>query len=103
MIAAHASMNRRQRLTTVSNRVHFLTTEAAEVTRAYLELDGCYGETAQEGAKEQLDKELCDVLWNVLVLAQVLDVDLDGGLEQLLEKNRNRVWPNDELGRPEEP
>lgn len=98
--AVVASMNPRQQITTRTQQVGFLQTEAGEVQKEELKVQGCYGLAAQVGAEERMARELCDVLWNVLATAHRMGVDLTLFMQELLESNSTRVWPGDPLTLP---
>lgn len=58
-----------------------LTEEVGELTQAYLAASGRTRRTS-EGAADQVQAELADVLAHVLLIAERLGIDLDDALEQ---------------------
>lgn len=90
-----ASMNQRQRLTTFSQQIAFLTTEVGEVQKELLKADGVYGAEAQVGAMERAAYELQDCLWNVL--AAFVRIGAQPDFASHLKANAERVWPGDPL------
>lgn len=94
-------MNARQRSTTLDQRIRFLYSEVGELSRHTLEMDGCYGPVLKSTAKSKTIAEVYDIMWNSLVLLHQLGVNNPaGGMEELLDKNSNRSWPDDDLAKP---
>jgi len=93
--AVEQSKTIHQKRTGVIARATFLSTEVGEVQKEVLKLLGHYGREGIIGAKERIAQELCDVLWNVFDLANILDIPLESAWTELLERNKNRVWTDE--------
>lgn len=84
---------------TLEQRLAYLTSEVGEVAGEVLKLsrDGngdvgkmSAGEVA--AVKERLGMEIYDVVWNLLDLAEMADVDLEAAFARKAELNEAREW-----------
>ena len=90
--AVSNSKTDKQKETAVVYRAIFLATEFGEVQKEFLKLAGLYGLSAAATAKPLLAKELCDLIWNICDLANMLDLDLGQAMTELLHNNKTRTW-----------
>lgn len=90
--AVEDSKTAHQRKTGLEKRALFLGTEAGEVMKEVLKLLGNYGPEQAATAKDRLAKEMCDVIWNVCDLANMLAIQLDDPMRVMLAINKTRVW-----------
>ena len=90
--AVEDSKTDHQRKTGLEKRALFLSTETGEVQKEVLKLLGNYGPEEASTAKERLAKEICDVIWNVLDLANMTGIELDEPMRAMLAVNKTRVW-----------
>jgi len=81
-----------QRLTGLKERALFLGTEVGEVQKEVLKLLGNYGPEKASTAKEHLAKEICDLIWNALDLANMTGIELDEPMRVMLAINKTRHW-----------
>ncbi|MDP9475566.1 MAG: MazG-like family protein [Actinomycetota bacterium] len=84
---------------TLEQRLAYLTSEVGEVAREVLRLsrDGSAdaGKMAAEdvaSVRENLGMEIYDVLWNLLDLADLAGIDLEGAFEKKAQRNEGREW-----------
>jgi NTP pyrophosphatase (non-canonical NTP hydrolase) len=83
----------------LEQRPAYLTSEVGEVAKEVLGLsrDGNadVGNMDAEGAaatRERLGEEIYDVVWNLLDLADLAGVDLEGAFEKKARRNEGREW-----------
>lgn len=96
--AVEDSKTEHQKKTGLEKRALFLSTETGEVQKEVLKLLGNYGPEAAATAKDRLAKEICDVIWNVCDLANMVGIQLDEPMRQMLAANKVRVWVPPEVG-----
>ena len=94
--AVEDSKTAHQKKTGLEKRALFLSTETGEVQKEVLKLLGNYGPEEAATAKERLAKEICDVIWNVCDLANMVGIELDEPMRVMLAKNKTRIWIPDE-------
>ena len=90
--AVQDSLAPHQANTTLERRALFLNTEVGEVQKELLYFLGVYGASKIEGARQRLAAELADVIWNVLDMANKLDLDMQSELISMLERHKRRTW-----------
>ncbi|HEU5140064.1 MAG TPA: MazG-like family protein [Bacillales bacterium] len=72
----------------VEMRMLYLTSEVGEVAEEVLRVV----ENHHLANKANLGMEMYDVIWNLLELANQLDIDMEKAAEQKIEINKDRVW-----------
>jgi len=84
---------------TLEQRLAYLTSEVGEVAREVLRLSrdgnadvGTMGAEQVAAVREKLGMEIYDVVWNLLDLADLAGVDLEGAFEKKAERNEGREW-----------
>ncbi len=84
---------------TLEQRLAYLTSEVGEVAREVLRLSrdgntdvGTMDAEQVASVRAKLGMEIYDVLWNLLDLADLAGVDLEGAFEQKAERNKGRKW-----------
>ena len=84
---------------TLEQRLAYLTSEVGEVANEVLKLsrDGNADVGTMEAGevrtvKEDLGMEIYDVLWNLMDLADLAGVDLDGAFAKKAGQNAGREW-----------
>lgn len=75
---------------TVPEVFMLLTEEVGEFAKAAREKSGIAIDELSK--KHSLDDEAADVLWLLLSLCNLLDIDLEKAFSQKVEKNKNRKW-----------
>jgi NTP pyrophosphatase (non-canonical NTP hydrolase) len=90
--AVEDSKTDHQRKTGLKERALFLGTEAGEVQKEVLKLLGNYGPEKAANANADLAKEICDLIWNALDLANMTGIELDEPMRAMLAVNKTRVW-----------
>ena len=75
--------------TTIEQRTIFLVTEVGEAAKEVLNI--LYDEKVDQ-LKERLGLELYDVFWNVIELANKLEIDLEEAFQKKREINALREW-----------
>ena len=83
----------------LEQRLAYLTSEVGEVAREVLRLsrdgNGDVGKMSPEevvSVRRSLGEEIYDVLWNLLDLADLADVDLEAAFERKAQRNEGREW-----------
>lgn len=66
----------------------YLTSEVGEVAEEVLRIV----ENHHLASKEKLGLEIYDVIWNLLELANQLDIDVEEAARKKIEINKDRVW-----------
>lgn len=72
----------------VERRMLYLTSEVGEVAEEVLRIV----ENERRASKEKLGMEIYDVIWNLLELANQLDIDVEEAARQKIAINKDRVW-----------
>lgn len=72
----------------VEMRMLYLTSEVGEVAEEVLKI----AEKDKDASKENLGMEIYDVIWNLLELANRLNINVEESAKQKIEINKNRVW-----------
>jgi NTP pyrophosphatase (non-canonical NTP hydrolase) len=72
----------------VEMRMLYLTSEVGEVAQEVLKIV----ENVDSANKENLGMEIYDVIWNLLELANQLDIDVEEAARNKIEINKDRVW-----------
>jgi NTP pyrophosphatase (non-canonical NTP hydrolase) len=88
--AIASSLNEQQKQTDVDGRALFLVTEIGEALKELLKYQGYYGMDETMHARAHLRKELCDVIWNTVQLANQLELDLGEAMDALIRYNPGR-------------
>ncbi|MET3695844.1 MazG-like nucleotide pyrophosphohydrolase family protein [Bacillus oleivorans] len=78
--------------TTIEERTIFLVTEVGEVAKEVLHIIYESDTEKMNKLKEKLGLELYDVVWNVIELANKLDIDLEDAFRKKREINKHRQW-----------
>jgi NTP pyrophosphatase (non-canonical NTP hydrolase) len=84
---------------TLEQRLAYLTSEVGEVAQEVLRLSrdgnadaGKMGAEEAASVRENLGEEIYDVVWNLLDLADLAGVDLEGAFEKKARRNEGREW-----------
>jgi NTP pyrophosphatase (non-canonical NTP hydrolase) len=72
----------------VDRRMVYLTSEVGEAAEEVIKI----AENHPLASKEKLGLEIYDVIWNLLELANQLDIDVEESARQKMEINKDRVW-----------
>lgn len=72
----------------VERRMLYLTSEVGEVSEEVLKILEKNG----DASKENLGMEIYDVIWNLLELANQLDIDVEASARKKIAFNKDRVW-----------
>lgn len=72
----------------VEMRMLYLTSEVGEVAEEVLRIK----EKDERASKENLGMEIYDVIWNLLELANQLDIDVEKAVKQKIAINKDRTW-----------
>ena len=74
----------------METRTVYLMSEVGEMAKEILQLK--FHPEQNEEIKERLGMEIYDVVWNLLELANKLEIDLEKAFRQKMEINKERVW-----------
>lgn len=74
----------------IETRALFLVTEIREIVKELLKLDKMPDQ--RERIKEDIGLEIYDAVWNLMDLANKLDIDLEQAFEKKIEINNTRNW-----------
>lgn len=84
---------------TLEQRLAYLASEVGEVAKEVLKLSrdgnrdvGKMNAAETETVLDNLGMEIYDVLWNLLDLADMAGVDLEGAFDKKAELNKSREW-----------
>ncbi len=84
---------------TLEQRLAYLTSEVGEVAEEVLRISrngnadvGAMDAGGVAAARERLGEEIYDAVWNLLDLADLADVDLEGAFEKKARRNEGREW-----------
>jgi NTP pyrophosphatase (non-canonical NTP hydrolase) len=84
---------------TPEQRLAYLTSEVGEVAEEVLRLSrdgnadvGTMDADGVAAARERLGEEIYEVVWNLLDLADLAGVDLEGAFEKKARRNEGREW-----------
>lgn len=78
--------------TTIEERTLFLVTEIGEVAQEVLKLASASDSNHMSEQKEKLGFEIYDAVWNLVDLANKLDIDLEDVFRKKREINEYRHW-----------
>lgn len=79
-------------------RAAHLSTETGEVIKALILLqalpapDDKISEIAQKDCKEELGKEIFDLIWNALAIAEVTGVSIEDAMRSKMKENKTRKF-----------
>lgn len=76
----------------MESRMVYLVSEVGEVAKEVLHLMHNPEPDQREVIKDRLGMEMYDVVWNLLELANKLDIDLESAFKKKININRDRVW-----------
>lgn len=72
----------------IERRMLYLTSEVGEVAEEVLRIV----EKDTNASKENLGMEMYDVIWNLLELANQLDINVEESARRKIAINKDRVW-----------
>jgi len=75
---------------TPDNRFRYLITEVGELSQDLIRLHHHPEQSNQ--IREDIAKEMYDIVWNLCDLANVLEIDLEPHFEQKYQTNLKRDW-----------
>ncbi len=74
----------------IENRVLYLITEIGEITKEVLKLEKPHYDHTK--IKEEIGLEIYDAVWNLVDLANKLDIDLEDAFQKKMKINKSREW-----------
>ncbi|MGN4125643.1 MazG nucleotide pyrophosphohydrolase domain-containing protein [Lysinibacillus sphaericus] len=77
---------------TIHTRTLYLVTEVGELSKEILSISFNPTEEKVRLAKENIGLEMYDVLFNVLDLANRLEIELEDACRKKMEMNKDRIW-----------
>ncbi len=77
---------------TLQTRTMYLMSEVGELTKEVLSISFHPTEEKIKEVKENIGLEMYDVIFNVLDLANQLDIDLEEACRKKIELNSHRTW-----------
>ncbi|AVK83774.1 pyrophosphatase [Lysinibacillus sp. B2A1] len=77
---------------TIQTRMLYLVTEIGELAQEILSISFHPTEEKIKLTKENIGLEMYDVIFNVVDLANQLDIDLEDAFQKKMEINKYRTW-----------
>ncbi|MFD3260190.1 MazG nucleotide pyrophosphohydrolase domain-containing protein [Paenibacillus lentus] len=77
---------------TIQTRTLYLMTEVGELAKEILSISFHPTEEKVRMAKENIGLEMYDVIFNILDLANQLEIELEEAFQKKMELNKHRTW-----------